>query len=155
MNNNELMEENALLRVQVEQLQQQLESNQSPDWIALIGCWNRQASNLLIEWSQEANAIHSIRMKNGTEPSDDQKRRFKILSQLIKYSDKIHAICEARQQQRNASLGLPPTEWQLCQMLGLATTPSLPDRGRSQRDISREAQTFAPPAGVQQHQKAR
>ncbi len=144
MNKQELMDENAMLRLQ-------LESNRSPDWIALIGCWNRQASDLMMAWSQEANAIHSIRTKNGTEPSDDQKRRFKIVSQLIKHSDKIHAICEARQQQRNASLGLPPTEWQFGEMLGL-TTIALPDRGTKRQDISPSGQTFASLASVQQRQ---
>ncbi len=152
MNNNELMEENALLRVQVEQLQQQLESNQSPDWIALIGCWNRQAAKLLMDWALEANGIHGIRTRNGVEPSPEQQRRFTIVANLIEHGEKIHAICEARQQQRNTSLGLPPTEWQMCQMLGLATTPSLPHRGTKQQDISIEGHTFAPLASVQQRQ---
>ncbi len=147
MNKQELMDENAMLRLQ-------LESNQSPEWMQLIGCWNRQASNLIAEWSKETNAIHSIRKNNGVEPTLDQQRRFKIVSQLIKHSDEIHAVCEARQQQRNLSLGLAPTEWQLCQMLGI-TIPAPSNHGTKQPDISLEAQTAAPPAFVPQHQPAR
>jgi hypothetical protein len=48
-------------------------------------------------------------------------------------------------------LGLPPTEWQFGEMLGL-TTIALPDRGTKQQDISIEGQTAAPPAFVQQRQ---
>ncbi len=144
MNKQEMMDEIAALRLQ-------LESNQSPDWMQLMGCWNRQAAKLLMDWALEANAIHGTRMRNGTEPTPEQQRRFTIVANLIEHGEKIHAICESRQQQRNASLGLPPTEWQLCQMLCL-TIPDRQDHGTKQRDISIEGQTAAPPAFVQQRQ---
>ncbi len=77
-----------------------------------------------------------------------------ILRKLIARTEEVHAIVEARQQQRNLALGLPPTEWQFLELLGL-TTIALPDHGTSQPDISHEAQTFAAPALVQQRPQAR
>jgi uncharacterized membrane-anchored protein YhcB (DUF1043 family) len=154
MTNAELLAENTLLQQQVEQLQQQLDSNQSPDWRHLIGAWNRTAAEQLKAWDTEQAALNTASRNNAKPLSPENQLRVDILRKLIARTEEVHAIVEARQQQRNLALGLPPTEWQFLELLGL-TTIALPDHGTSQPDISHEAQTFAAPALVQQRPQAR
>ncbi len=153
MNKNELMDENALLKLQVKELQRQLESAKLPDWMHLIGCWNRQAAEQLRQWAMETDSIITIKQKNEAAHDRQQQCRFDIVSRLIKRPDEIHAICEARQQQRNAALGLAPTEWQFCQMLGLPTTTARSKFETSHPAISVEAQTYTLP--VQHHSQSK
>jgi hypothetical protein len=136
MNKEQLLQENLLLRQQVEQLTNQLEqstkqlSTDNLNWKPLRGrVWNAAAEKWLNTITQQERLLKELKSrqhqsKEATEhfaPVEEwtatQEAQLAAYRIVLRNKGAAHAVCEARERKRNSTLGLPPTVSELAELL--------------------------------------
>ncbi len=160
MNKEQLIEQNTLLRQQVEQLTNQLEqstkkiSGDSLNWRPLVGkCWNQAAAAWSNEMLRQAQLLKTVKDEQHLVGKESPNRapiekwttlheeRFEAYIAVLQHPEIAHAVCEARERKRNSSLGLPPTISELAELITkpeqeVASVESRPQQGESVARIS-------------------
>jgi hypothetical protein len=136
MNKEQLLQENLLLRQQVEQLTNQLEESTKQvsidnlNWKPLLGkVWNAAAEAWLKEITDQAKLLNFTKSQQHLVGQENENRapvepwtpmheaRLNDYRTVLRRTEAAHAVCEARERKRNSTLGLPPTVSELAELI--------------------------------------